>query len=99
MYVHVHMLDVRHEDVMNTHMHMHMHMHMYTHTPHTHTHTHRRVSQVVGHFIQSVLNDREKKLSATEYIDDPLVQQCTVLQQKLKSLQITLQVRNSSVSV
>ena len=53
---------------------------------------HRRVSQVVGHFVTSVLEDRKRKLTTEDYRDDPLVQQCTVLQQKLKGLQHTLEV-------
>jgi hypothetical protein len=51
----------------------------------------QRVSQVVGHFVTSVLEDRRRKLTTGEYRDDPLVQQCTVLQQKLKGLQHTLE--------
>ena len=43
--------------------------------------------------MSSVLEDRQRKLTTEEYRDDPLVQQCTVLQQKLKGLQHTLQVR------
>ena len=48
---------------------------------------------MVGHFVTSVLEDRRRKLTTGEYRDDPLVQQCTVLQQKLKGLQHTLEVR------
>ena len=64
---------------------------MYVQT-HKRAHTHRRVSQVVGDFISSVLEDRQRRLTTSDYRDDPLVQQCTVLHQKLKGLQHTLEV-------
>ena len=47
---------------------------------------------MVSLFVSSVLEDRRRKLTTEEYRDDPLVQQCTVLQQKLSGLQHSLEV-------
>ena len=57
----------------------------FTYLPTTYTH-HRGLGELLKEFMTSVIADMEQQLSPSEFQNEPLVQKCSVLQDKLNGL-------------